>query len=178
MSLLTIDIINFDSNSDYRELLNQLTSNDLIENASIDSRNKSIAVESKKLFKVKEFIFKTLDENNIKYESKTETFPILNMTCASCASSSQSFLRRQEGVITADVNYASTSGTIKYIPAITDPETLKEQYFRSCYLRYSIICNRNVLYGLGMGKFHNVDFSNVYLIYFRTKILCKRSSTI
>ena len=129
MSILTIDILNFDQNTDYQKVLDQIKTNELIENVSIDttSKSKSISIEAKKIFKITEFVYKTLDDFGLEYESKTETFPILNMTCASCASSSQSFLRRQEGVISADVNYASTSGTIKYIPSKTNPETLKEQ---------------------------------------------------
>ncbi|MBQ0147964.1 MAG: copper-translocating P-type ATPase [Flavobacteriaceae bacterium] len=68
-----------------------------------------------------------MDDFRISYDYEIESYPILNMTCASCASSSQAFLRRQEGVITADVNYANTSGTIKYIPTQTTAEKLKEQ---------------------------------------------------
>lgn len=127
MAILNIDILNIDTNSNYQDVIDQLLTNELIQNVSIDKTQKTMVIESKKLFKINEFVFKTLDDFNIKYEFKTESFPILNMTCASCASSSQSFLRRQEGVISADVNYANTSGTIKYFPSKTNPSILKEQ---------------------------------------------------
>lgn len=125
MPLLDIEILNYTSSTDYQPLLNHLKSNDLISDAQIRSKEKSLQIEAKKLFKITEFVYQALDEFGIAYESKTESFPILNMTCASCASSSQSFLRRQEGVIAADVNYASTSGKITYVPSKTSPETLK-----------------------------------------------------
>ncbi|MBS1748980.1 MAG: copper-translocating P-type ATPase [Bacteroidetes bacterium] len=54
-----------------------------------------------------------------------KNFPVLNMTCASCASSSQSILENQPGVVKVAVNYANTTAQIEYIPTITDPEKLK-----------------------------------------------------
>ncbi|MBS7332780.1 MAG: copper-translocating P-type ATPase [Weeksellaceae bacterium] len=127
MLTLTIDILNFDQNTDYQKVLDQLKTNELIDQVSINSSSKSITIQAKKIFKITEFVYKTLDDFGIKYEFTTETFPILNMTCASCATSSQSFLRRQEGVISADVNYANTSGIIKYVPSKTNPKILKEK---------------------------------------------------
>lgn len=52
-------------------------------------------------------------------------YPVLNMDCASCASSSQNVLKMQTGVVDARVNYANTSADIEYIPSITNPEKLK-----------------------------------------------------
>ncbi|MDO8999705.1 MAG: heavy metal translocating P-type ATPase [Bacteroidota bacterium] len=54
-----------------------------------------------------------------------KTFPVLNMTCASCANSSQEILGMQLGVVTASVNYANSMATIEYIPTITDAYKLK-----------------------------------------------------
>jgi Cu2+-exporting ATPase len=54
-----------------------------------------------------------------------KSFPVLNMTCASCASSTQSILENQPGVIKAAVNYANATALVEYIPTITGPEKLK-----------------------------------------------------
>lgn len=54
-----------------------------------------------------------------------KTLPVLNMSCASCAASSQEVLQMQPGVVSAGVNYANGNGTIEYIPAITDTQKLK-----------------------------------------------------
>ena len=54
-----------------------------------------------------------------------KTFPVLNMTCASCAVSAQSILEHQPGVLKATVNYANTSATIEFNPTITDKQKLK-----------------------------------------------------
>jgi Cu2+-exporting ATPase len=63
----------------------------------------------------------------IGYEVDTvkKNFPVLNMTCASCASSSQSILENQTGVINVAVNYANATAQIEYIPSLTDPNKLK-----------------------------------------------------
>ena len=54
-----------------------------------------------------------------------KNFPVLNMTCASCAVSSESMLKSQPGVINVAVNYANATAQVEYIPTITDPYKLK-----------------------------------------------------
>jgi Cu2+-exporting ATPase len=65
---------------------------------------------------------------NISYDSDTvsKSFPVLNMTCASCASSSQSILENEPGVVNVAVNYANSLAQVEYIPTITDPQKLKQ----------------------------------------------------
>ncbi|RYG44579.1 MAG: heavy metal translocating P-type ATPase, partial [Chitinophagaceae bacterium] len=54
-----------------------------------------------------------------------KTFPVLNMSCASCAGSSQSILENTPGVVNAAVNYANATALVEYVPTITDPQKLK-----------------------------------------------------
>lgn len=54
-----------------------------------------------------------------------KSFPVLNMTCASCASSSQSILENQPGVVKVAVNYANATAQVEYVPTITDAHKLK-----------------------------------------------------
>lgn len=54
-----------------------------------------------------------------------KNFPVLNMTCASCAISSESILRGQPGVIDVAVNYANATAQVEYVPTVTDPHKLK-----------------------------------------------------
>ncbi|TKK66618.1 copper-translocating P-type ATPase [Ilyomonas limi] len=53
-------------------------------------------------------------------------FPVLNMSCASCASSSQSILENQPGVVNVAVNYANATAQVEYIPTIINAQKLKE----------------------------------------------------
>ncbi|MBS1637386.1 MAG: copper-translocating P-type ATPase [Bacteroidetes bacterium] len=64
---------------------------------------------------------------NLGYNVTTvkKNYPVLNMTCASCASSSQNILFMQKGIVSASVNYANGSAAIEYIPTITDAKKLK-----------------------------------------------------
>jgi Cu2+-exporting ATPase len=54
-----------------------------------------------------------------------KNFAVLNMSCASCASSSQSILENQPGVVAVSVNYANATALVEYIPTLTDPHQLK-----------------------------------------------------
>src|SRR5690606_12548454 len=54
-----------------------------------------------------------------------QTFPVLNLSCASCASSTETILRAQPGVLSAVINYANATAQVEYIPGITDPQRLR-----------------------------------------------------
>lgn len=54
-----------------------------------------------------------------------QSFPVLNMSCASCAASSESILSSQPGVVNAAVNYANGKALVEYIPTVTGPARLK-----------------------------------------------------
>lgn len=54
------------------------------------------------------------------------TFPVLGMTCASCAASAEKVVRRSAGVVDASVNYATGKLQVDFEPKITNPEKLKQ----------------------------------------------------
>mgnify|MGYP000495331877 FL=1 len=56
----------------------------------------------------------------------TQTFPVLGMTCASCASSAESIVTHQEGVVNASVNYATGNLTVEFLSNITNAEKLQK----------------------------------------------------
>ncbi|WP_084017317.1 heavy metal translocating P-type ATPase [Moheibacter sediminis] len=58
-------------------------------------------------------------------ETIKKHFPVMNLSCASCASSSQNILNQQEGVVNASVNYANADAEIEYNPTVIKPEQLK-----------------------------------------------------
>lgn len=47
---------------------------------------------------------------------KTETFPVIGMSCASCAANINKTLNKQDGVYEANVNYASATVRVSYDP--------------------------------------------------------------
>lgn len=54
-----------------------------------------------------------------------KTFPVLSLSCASCASSAQSILEGQPGVMHAAVNYANGNALVEYMPGVISPAQLK-----------------------------------------------------
>lgn len=63
----------------------------------------------------------TTNQNTI-----TQTFPVLGMTCASCASSAESVVTHQEGVVNASVNYATGNLTVEFLSNLTNAEKLRK----------------------------------------------------
>ncbi|MCB0510819.1 MAG: copper-translocating P-type ATPase [Bacteroidetes bacterium] len=56
----------------------------------------------------------------------TQTFPVLGMTCASCASSAESIVTHQEGVVSASVNYATGNLIVEFLSNVTNAEKLRK----------------------------------------------------
>jgi Cu2+-exporting ATPase len=54
-----------------------------------------------------------------------ESFPVIGMSCASCAARVDKTLNRQTGVKQASVNYASAMALVEYDCQLTNPETLQ-----------------------------------------------------
>lgn len=59
-------------------------------------------------------------------KSIKQIFPVLHMTCSSCAVSVESILKSQAGVTDAAVNFASASVSVEYIPDIIQTDGLQE----------------------------------------------------
>ena len=55
-----------------------------------------------------------------------KVFPVLGMTCASCAGSAESIVSYEPGVINASVNFASGNLTVEYLPNMTNATKLQK----------------------------------------------------
>ncbi|KAB2879416.1 copper-translocating P-type ATPase [bacterium] len=65
-------------------------------------------------------------KNNDDSHSIKNTFPVRGMTCAGCASSVESMLSSQNGVIDANVNFANNTVLVQYLPGkISFPDMQK-----------------------------------------------------
>lgn len=58
-------------------------------------------------------------------ETIKQAFPVIGMTCASCAISTESMIKAQPGVVDASVNYANQSVKVEYVPTLVKPQDLK-----------------------------------------------------
>ncbi|WP_118974831.1 heavy metal translocating P-type ATPase [Taibaiella koreensis] len=54
------------------------------------------------------------------------TFPVLDMTCASCAVSVETMVKAQPGVLSASVNFATAALTVEYLPNIIQAEGIRK----------------------------------------------------
>lgn len=68
---------------------------------------------------------KTIRDLGYEVDTLKQTFPVTGMSCASCASSAESIVSAQPGVVNASVNFANTSLQVEYLPTISTPEKLK-----------------------------------------------------
>src|SRR5690554_7937444 len=55
-----------------------------------------------------------------------DTFPVLGMTCASCAASAETIVKRAPGVVDASVNYATGNLTVEYESETTNARKLQQ----------------------------------------------------
>lgn len=55
-----------------------------------------------------------------------ETFPVLGMTCASCAGSVESIVKYEPGVVNASVNFATGNLTVEFLPNMTNAAKLQK----------------------------------------------------
>ncbi len=55
-----------------------------------------------------------------------QTFPVLGMTCASCANSAENIVKSQSGVMSAAVNYATGSLNVTFLPNMIDALQLQK----------------------------------------------------
>ena len=77
---------------------------------------------------ISELIIKAVSQiRSLGYNVTTvkKAYPVLSMSCASCANSTQEILSMQAGVISASVNYANALAQIEFIPTITNALKLK-----------------------------------------------------
>ncbi len=69
---------------------------------------------------------KIQNEINKGISSEKHTYPVLQMSCASCAANIERILKHQEGVVDAAINFAAASVTVEFLPTLVQPAGLKK----------------------------------------------------
>src|SRR5690606_3915670 len=54
------------------------------------------------------------------------TYPVLGMTCASCANSAETIIRNQPGVVKSSVNFGTGNLMVEYLPNLTNEKSLQK----------------------------------------------------
>lgn len=90
----------------------------------VELNNKRAVIQTTNQETVSEAI-KTIRDLGYGVTTVKKSFPVLQMTCASCAVSVESMLKAQQGVVNASVNYANAKVSIEFIPGIVQTESLR-----------------------------------------------------
>jgi P-type Cu2+ transporter len=91
----------------------------------VELNNHRAIINETKAFNILPNAVKAIRELGYGVTTVKKNLPVLNMTCASCASSAQTILESTKGVVGVSVNYASNSASVEYIPSITGAKELQ-----------------------------------------------------
>ena len=69
---------------------------------------------------------KAIKERDHGVSTIKDTFPVIGMTCASCAGSAEAIVKHEPGVVDASVNFATGNLTVEYLPNMTDAFQLQK----------------------------------------------------
>ncbi len=69
---------------------------------------------------------KTIKDLGYGVTTVRKSFPVIHMTCASCAISTESMVKSVNGVLDASVNFATANLTVEYLPNMTGPLALQQ----------------------------------------------------
>ncbi|MFA9213131.1 MAG: copper-translocating P-type ATPase [Candidatus Methylacidiphilales bacterium] len=96
-----------------------------IELHRVELNNKQAVIQTNNQESISEAV-KTIRDLGYGVTTVKKSFPVLQMTCASCAVSVESMLKSQTGVVKASVNYATANVSVEYIPEMVHIENLKK----------------------------------------------------
>jgi P-type Cu2+ transporter len=96
-----------------------------IESHRVELNNKQLVIQTDNLETVSKAV-KTIRELGYGVTTIKKTYPVLEMTCASCAVSVESMLKSQAGVVDASVNFATSKVSIEFIPGLVQSEDLRK----------------------------------------------------
>lgn len=92
----------------------------------VELNNNRAIINETKAFNILPNAVKAIRDLGYGVTTVKKNFPVLNMTCASCAISAQTILESTKGVTGVSVNYANNVASVEYIPTITNPKELQK----------------------------------------------------
>ena len=115
-----------DVNSEHCAILvdKELARTEGVINHKVELNNRRAVITVKDQDSVKKAI-KSVKDIGYNVITVKKTFPVLGMSCASCAASAESIVKIEPGVVDASVNYGTGNLTVEYLPNMTDASKLK-----------------------------------------------------
>lgn len=96
-----------------------------IESYQVEMNNRRAAITVESTLVVGEAV-KAIKDLGYGVSTVKNTFPVLGMTCASCAGSAQSTVTYEPGVVIASVNFATGNLTVEYLSNMTNAAKLQK----------------------------------------------------
>lgn len=168
---LSLTIVNLNNKHESQIISDGVNHLDGVKNLKIDLNTKNISFEIEKEEDQAEVIldvFNKLKDLGFKIQTTKKNYPVLQLSCASCANSSQNVLRLQPGVISASVNYANEEATIEYIPSLISPEDFKKSLQE---IGYDLLIDESeegqeALEDIQKKNFHQLKFKTIASLLF------------
>lgn len=133
----------------------------------VEFNNKRAVLEMKN----PEVVVKAIEKiRNLGYEVPTAkaVYPVLGMSCASCAGGAEHIVSGIKGVITASVNFGTGNLTVEYFPTIIRIEEIQKYLQRGGYdlLIETDIQQQQTLESLHSEKIKKLKFKTIWAIVF------------
>lgn len=93
---------------------------------TVELNNNRAVIETDKPEEVIPNIVKTISDLGYEVTTIKKTIPVLQMTCASCAISTESIVKFLPGVVSSQVNYAAATLTVEYIPSLVTVNQMRQ----------------------------------------------------
>lgn len=93
---------------------------------TVELNNNRAVIETDKPEEVIPNIVKTIRDLGYEVTTIKKTIPVLQMTCASCAISTESIVKFLPGVVSSQVNYAAATLTVEYIPSLVTVNQMRQ----------------------------------------------------
>lgn len=93
---------------------------------TVELNNNRAVIETDKPEEVIPNVVKTIRDLGYEVTTIKKTIPVLQMTCASCAISTESIVKFLPGVVSSQVNYATATLTVEYIPSLVTVNQMRQ----------------------------------------------------
>lgn len=93
---------------------------------TVELNNNRAVIETDKPEEVIPNVVKTILDLGYEVTTIKKTIPVLQMTCASCAISTESIVKFLPGIVSSQVNYATATLTVEYIPSLVTVNQMRQ----------------------------------------------------
>ncbi|MBP7319238.1 MAG: copper-translocating P-type ATPase [Flavobacterium sp.] len=93
---------------------------------TVELNNNRAVIETDKPEEVIPNVVKTIRDLGYEVTTIKKTIPVLQMTCASCAISTESIVKFLPGIVSSQVNYATATLTVEYIPSLVTVNQMRQ----------------------------------------------------